>query len=138
VVGSLEARGSLTSVLVQLLLHEERLVRVAAANLAFDVGAWVQKGRVAGIKGEEVVDGIRADEEDGEWEVELVRPLWTLSPAWKRARTRVSNNFLSVPVCDRLITDGPKELKMLNFFMASLSTSTDSDVGVLDSAVAFL
>ena len=58
--------------LVQLLLHEERLVRVAAANLAFNVGARVQKGRVAGIKGEEVVDVIRADEEDGEWEVELV------------------------------------------------------------------
>ena len=27
---------------------------------------------MARIKGEEVADGIRADEEDGEWEVELV------------------------------------------------------------------
>ncbi|KAH9979212.1 PPPDE putative peptidase domain-containing protein [Russula vinacea] len=70
--GAQEARGALTSVLVQTLLHEDRLVRVAAASLAFNVGAWVQKGRVARIKGEEVADGIRADEEDGEWEVELV------------------------------------------------------------------
>jgi hypothetical protein len=59
-------------VLVQTLLHQDRLVRVAAASLAFNVGAWVQKGRVARIKGEGVVDGIREGEEDGEWEVELV------------------------------------------------------------------
>ena len=60
--------------LVQTLLHQDRFVRVAAASLAFNVGAWVQRGRVARTKGgrEEVVDGIRADEEDGEWEVELV------------------------------------------------------------------
>ena len=72
--GAQEARGALTSVLVQTLLHQDRLVRVAAASLAFNVGAWVQRGRVARTKGgrEEVVDGIRADEEDGEWEVELV------------------------------------------------------------------
>ena len=38
---------------MQMLLHEERLVRVAAASLAFNVGALVQKGRVARIKGEE-------------------------------------------------------------------------------------
>ena len=47
-------------------------MRVAAASLAFNVGAWVQKSRVATIKGEEVADGIRANEEDGECEVELV------------------------------------------------------------------
>ena len=47
-------------------------------------------------------------------------------------------SFLSVPVRDRSITDGPKELKMLNFFLASLSTSTDGDVGVLGSTIAFL
>ena len=69
------ARAALTSVLVQTLLHPDRLVRVAAASLAFNVGAWVQKGRVARVKGDEredAVDGIRAGEEDGEWEVELV------------------------------------------------------------------
>jgi hypothetical protein len=67
-----EARVVLTSVLVQTLLHQDRLVRVAAASLAFNVGAWVQRGRVARMKGEEEVDGIRESEEDGEWEVELV------------------------------------------------------------------
>ena len=56
------------------LLHSNRLVRAAAVSLAFNVGAWVQKGRVAMVKGEEdaAVDGIRPGEEDGEWEVELV------------------------------------------------------------------
>ena len=71
-MGAPEERAALTSVLVQTLLHEDRLVRVAAASLAFNVGAWVQNGRVARIKGEEVGDGIRADEEGGEWGVELV------------------------------------------------------------------
>jgi len=68
------ARAALTSVLVQTLLHSDRLVRVAAASLAFNVGAWVQKGRVARVKGEEdaAIDGIWPGEEDGEWEVELV------------------------------------------------------------------
>jgi hypothetical protein len=66
------ARAALTGVLVQTLLHSDRLVRVAAASLAFNVGAWVQRGRVTRIKGGDVVDGIRVDEEDGEWEVELV------------------------------------------------------------------
>jgi len=58
--------------LVQTLLHQDRLVRVAAASLAFNVGAWVQKGRIARIKGSDAADGIRAGEEDGEWEMELV------------------------------------------------------------------
>ena len=37
--GAPEARGALTSVLVQTLLHEDQLVRVAAASLVFNVGA---------------------------------------------------------------------------------------------------
>jgi desumoylating isopeptidase 1 len=66
-------RAALTGVLVNTLLHADRLVRVAAASLAFNVGAWVQRGRVARVRGEEpAVDGIREGEEDGEWEVELV------------------------------------------------------------------
>ena len=58
-----EARGVLTSVLVQTLLHQDRFVRVAAASLAFNVGAWVQRGHISWTKvgGEEVVSGIRAD-----------------------------------------------------------------------------
>ncbi|KAI9443300.1 DUF862-domain-containing protein [Lactarius indigo] len=66
------ARAALTGVLVQTLLHPDRLVRVAAASLGFNVGAWVQKGRIARARGDDVVNGIREGEEDGEWEVELV------------------------------------------------------------------
>lgn len=66
------ARAALTGVLVQTLLHPDRLVRVAAASLGFNVGAWIQKGRVARARGEDAVDGLREGEEDGEWEVELV------------------------------------------------------------------
>ncbi|KAH9980190.1 PPPDE putative peptidase domain-containing protein [Lactifluus volemus] len=66
-------RAALTGVLVNTLLHADRLVRVAAASLAFNVGAWVQRGRVARVGGgEPAFDGIREGEEDGEWEVELV------------------------------------------------------------------
>jgi hypothetical protein len=66
------ARAAITGVLVQALLHPDRLVRVAAASLGFNVGAWVQKGRVARAKGDDAVNGLRENEEDGEWEVELV------------------------------------------------------------------
>ncbi|KAH8998488.1 DUF862-domain-containing protein [Lactarius akahatsu] len=66
------ARAALTGVLVQTLLHPDRLVRVAAASLGFNVGAWVQKGRIARARGDDVVNGLREGEEDGEWEVELV------------------------------------------------------------------
>jgi desumoylating isopeptidase 1 len=67
-------RAALTSVLVNTLLHPDRLVHVAAASLAFNVGAWVQRGRVARVQGgdEEAINGIRESEEDGEWEVELI------------------------------------------------------------------
>jgi len=47
-------------------------VSVAAASLVFNVGAWIQKGRIARTKGDDAVGGIRAGEEGGEWEVELV------------------------------------------------------------------
>jgi len=69
-----KARVALMSMLVQMLLHSDCLVWVAAANLAFNVGAWVQKGQVARANGGEDTgtDGIWAVEEDGEWEVELV------------------------------------------------------------------
>ncbi|KAH9065328.1 DUF862-domain-containing protein [Lactarius vividus] len=66
------ARAALTGVLVQTLLHPDRLVRVAAASLGFNVGAWVQKGRIARVRGDDVISGLREGEEDGEWEVELV------------------------------------------------------------------
>jgi len=60
-------------VVVQTLL-QDRLLRLAAASLAFNVGAWVQRGRVSRTKRgrEEAVNAIRAEEADGELEVELV------------------------------------------------------------------
>ncbi|KAI0248568.1 PPPDE putative peptidase domain-containing protein [Lactifluus subvellereus] len=70
--GDVRARAALTGVLINTLLHPDRLVRVAAASLAFNVGAWVQRGRIGRVRGGDVVDGIRDGEEDGEWEVELV------------------------------------------------------------------
>jgi len=75
--GAQDARGAFTSVLVQTLLYQDRLVRVAAASLVFNVGSWVQMGQVAWTKGgrEEAVCGFRMDEEDGEWEVELVNAI---------------------------------------------------------------
>jgi len=45
-------------------------MRVATASVAFNVGAWVQKGRIARIKRSDAVDGIHAGEEDGEWEMD--------------------------------------------------------------------
>ncbi len=71
-LSDVRARAALTGVLVQALLHPDRLVRVAAASLGFNVGAWVQKGRITRARGEDEVNGLREGEEDGEWEVELV------------------------------------------------------------------
>ncbi|KAI0029169.1 PPPDE putative peptidase domain-containing protein [Vararia minispora EC-137] len=67
-------RAAATGVLVQTLLHADRLVRVAAASAAFNVAAWVQRGRVARVRGETQVglDGAAESDEDGDWEVELV------------------------------------------------------------------
>jgi len=63
-------RAALTSVLVPALQHSDRLVRVAAASLVFNVSARVQKGRVAKVTEEkDEVDWILLDEK---WEVQLV------------------------------------------------------------------
>ena len=99
----------------QTLLHEGRLVRMAAASLAFNVGAWVQKGWVARIKGGEVVDGTRADEEDGECVAEALAGEEESEDAGE----------LSVPLWSPpsaiSITDGPKESMMLNFFISGFT-----------------
>lgn len=132
--GAQEARAALTSVLVQTLLHQDRLVRVAAASLAFNVGAWVQRGRVARMKGEEVVDGIRADEEDGEWEVELVSAV-AEALAGEEESEDAGEFFLYKSARD---DDGTlTEPTTLSGSLAA-SAPTDGDVGILDSAVAFL
>lgn len=54
-------------VLVPSLLHEDGAVRTAAASLAFNVAAFIQKGRVAKVRGE-TVEAF----EDEDWEVEIV------------------------------------------------------------------
>ena len=63
-------------------------MRVAAAILASNVGAWVQRGWVARTKGgrEEVVDGIRADERMGSGRLNLSAPSWRPLLVRKRAR----------------------------------------------------
>ncbi|KAA1479311.1 DUF862-domain-containing protein [Dentipellis sp. KUC8613] len=68
-----KAKSGLTTVLVQTLLHQDRVVRVAAASVAFNASAWVQRGRVARLQGDNgKTDGISEGEEDVDWDVELV------------------------------------------------------------------
>ncbi|KAF8476581.1 hypothetical protein DFH94DRAFT_803704 [Russula ochroleuca] len=62
----------------------------------------MQKGRVARIKGDEMVDGIRADEKTERWKVELMsataEALAGLRPERKRAMMRVSYEIFVVAV----------------------------------------
>ena len=62
-------RQDVTGVLVPSLLHEDVQVRTAAASLAFNVAAVLQKPRVEAVR-----TGRRLDEPDdvGDWEVEMV------------------------------------------------------------------
>lgn len=57
--------------LVASLLHADAQVRTAGASLAFNVAAYVQRGRVERVRGDASA-GSAGAEEDGEWEVELV------------------------------------------------------------------
>lgn len=63
----LSEREVMTAVLVPSLLHADGAVRTAAASLAFNAAAFVQKGRVDKIKG-----GTSQVQEDEDWEVEIV------------------------------------------------------------------
>jgi hypothetical protein len=58
-----------TSLLVSTLLHEDAAVRTAAASLAFNVAAHLQKRRIDRVKGG--VSGADSAE-DGDWEVEII------------------------------------------------------------------
>ena len=62
-------RQDVTAILVPSLLHEDVQVRTAAASLAFNVAAVLQKQRVEAVR-----TGRRLDEPDdvGDWEVEMV------------------------------------------------------------------
>ncbi|KAG8902083.1 hypothetical protein FRC00_002002 [Tulasnella sp. 408] len=70
-------RSLLTSILVPALLHDDVSTRTAAASLAFDVAAYVQKplmeqarnGSTMGAN--QIIDG----QSDGEWEVEMISAL---------------------------------------------------------------
>ncbi|GLB45458.1 putative DUF862-domain-containing protein [Lyophyllum shimeji] len=60
-------RGKMGAVLLPTLLHADGAVRTAAASLAFDVSAYLQKGRVERVKG-----NATDVQEDEDWEVEMV------------------------------------------------------------------
>jgi hypothetical protein len=82
----------------------------------------VQKGQVARIMGEEVADGTRADEEDGEWEVELMS---AVAEGLAGEEESEDGGELSVPLWSLSsvisITDGPKESMMLTFFISGFT-----------------
>jgi len=63
-------RTTVTSLLVTSLLHADATVRTAAASLAFNVAAYLQKERIAAVKAR--YGPFPAGDEEGEWEVELV------------------------------------------------------------------
>lgn len=63
----LSARTAVAAVLVPSLLHTDGAVRTAAASLAFNAAAFVQKGRVEKVRG-----GAAQVYEDEDWEVEMV------------------------------------------------------------------
>ena len=65
-------RAETTRVLVASLLHADAQVRTAGASLAFNTAAYVQRGRVGKVRGDASAGSAREEEEDGEWEVELV------------------------------------------------------------------
>lgn len=61
---------ALTAILINGLLHEDALVRTAAASLAFNVAAFVQKERLEQVR--QKYGPFAKSDEDEEWEVELV------------------------------------------------------------------
>ncbi|KAG8214729.1 putative thioredoxin family protein [Butyriboletus roseoflavus] len=63
------ARGSVTRLLVDALLHADATVRTAAASLGFNMAAYLQRLRVDKIKARD--DGT-SPEESEEWEMEIV------------------------------------------------------------------
>lgn len=63
-----QTRKDVTILVVTTLLHDDAAVRTAAASLAFNVAAYLQKGRVDKVSS----SGVEGMEEDGDWEVEMV------------------------------------------------------------------
>ncbi|VDC02435.1 unnamed protein product [Peniophora sp. CBMAI 1063] len=70
------AKQAVLHLLVRSVLHSDRLVRSAAASAAFNAAAWVQRGRVARVRGQSSpADGAGEGDEDGEWDLELLSAL---------------------------------------------------------------
>ncbi|RPD62239.1 DUF862-domain-containing protein [Lentinus tigrinus ALCF2SS1-7] len=65
-------RAQVTRVVVATLLHDDAAVRTAAASLAFNVAATLQRSRVEKLRGATTGAAPVEVEEDEEWEVELV------------------------------------------------------------------
>lgn len=126
-----QEKAAVTSVLVQAILHEDKLVRVAAASVAFNVAAWVQRGRVARIQGgnEPNSGGMREDEEDGEWEVELVSAIVEALEREKESE-EVGQSFR---VCDH---HSPSLMSF--FFLRRCSSPFVGDVGATHPTVSGL
>ncbi|KAI0643182.1 DUF862-domain-containing protein [Trametes meyenii] len=71
-VGPGGKRGPVTRAVVAALLHDDAAVRTAAASLAFNLAATLQKSRVEKLRGVTAGSVPTDVEEDEEWEVELV------------------------------------------------------------------
>lgn len=68
--GTSRKQQNATKLLVASLLHADAHVRTAAASLAFNVAACVQRGRLEQVRSRQGY--VTPAEEDGDWEVELV------------------------------------------------------------------
>ena len=63
-------RTAVTSLLVSSLLHTDGSVRTAAASLAFNIAAFLQKSRLESVRAR--YGPFAGSDEEGEWEIELV------------------------------------------------------------------
>lgn len=69
-VSGVGKRKGVTALLVASLLHADAPVRTAAASLAFNIAAYVQKERLEAVRNR--YGPFATSEEDGDWEVEVV------------------------------------------------------------------
>jgi hypothetical protein len=81
--------------LVTTLLHDDAAVRTAAASLAFNVAAYLQKGRVDNVKsGGSETEGM---EEDGDWEIEMASAVVEAIDREKNSEEVGQSSFYSLP-----------------------------------------
>ncbi|RDX49944.1 DUF862-domain-containing protein [Lentinus brumalis] len=101
-------RAPVTRVVVATLLHEDAAVRTAAASLAFNVAAALQKSRVERLRGTPTVEV----EEEEEWEVELVSAVLET----------LSNETQSEEVVHRLVAALAFLLRLSPFYEGQLAS----------------